>query len=238
MVATYQRIIHHRALWTVVSSRRTASARARTRGSIGMRAEARRSWHPAFARWFGEKSEADAAKASATRRPTRLGFARIAESVVPDARVATPAPLFELALKCVPPVARARPVSEREPTRPRAPSPRALGREPRSARARASPPPRRRRDRTLTLRAFSRALRVIRKTSGRPSPGVEEDEDRVLQGGARARRRAVHVPKRWRSGSRTSPDATCPPRRKRPKPTSCDSPWPSLCAARPRNAKV
>ena len=67
-----------------------------------MSAEARRSWHPAFARWFGEKSEADAAKASATRRPTRLGFARIAESVVPDARVATPAPLFELALKCVP----------------------------------------------------------------------------------------------------------------------------------------
>jgi len=67
-----------------------------------MSAEARRSWHPAFARWGGEKSEADAAKAAATRRPTRVGFARIAESVVPDARVATPAPLFELALKCVP----------------------------------------------------------------------------------------------------------------------------------------
>ena len=77
-------------------------ARALTRGSIGMSAEARRSWHPAFARWGGEKSEADAAKAAATRRPTRVGFARIAESVVPDARVATPAPLFELALKCVP----------------------------------------------------------------------------------------------------------------------------------------
>ena len=29
-----------------------------------MRAEARRSWHPAFARWGGEKSEADAAKAA------------------------------------------------------------------------------------------------------------------------------------------------------------------------------
>jgi hypothetical protein len=67
-----------------------------------MSAEARRSWHPAFARWGGEKSEADAAKAAATRRPTRVGFARIAESVVPDARVATPAPLFELALKYVP----------------------------------------------------------------------------------------------------------------------------------------
>ena len=67
-----------------------------------MSAEARRSWRPAFARWGGS-SETDAAKAAATRRPTRLGFARIAESSVPDAtRVATPAPLFELALKCVP----------------------------------------------------------------------------------------------------------------------------------------
>mmetsp|Transcript_6430 Transcript_6430/g.27385 ORF Transcript_6430/g.27385 Transcript_6430/m.27385 type:complete len:233 (-) Transcript_6430:29-727(-) len=63
-----------------------------------MSAEARRSWRPAFARW-GCSSDADAAKAAATRRPTRLGFARIAESVVPDARVEAPAPLFELALK-------------------------------------------------------------------------------------------------------------------------------------------
>ena len=66
-----------------------------------MSAEARRSWRPAFARW-GCSSDADAAKAAATRRPTRLGFARIAESVVPDARVEAPAPLFELALKYVP----------------------------------------------------------------------------------------------------------------------------------------
>ena len=66
-----------------------------------MSAEARRSWRPAFARWGGS-SDADAAKAAATRRPTRLGFARIAESVVPDARVEAPAPLFELALKYVP----------------------------------------------------------------------------------------------------------------------------------------
>ena len=66
-----------------------------------MSAEARRSWRPAFARWGGS-SETDAAKAAATRRPTRLGFARIAESVVPDARVEAPAPLFELALKYVP----------------------------------------------------------------------------------------------------------------------------------------
>ena len=66
-----------------------------------MSAEARRSWRPAFARW-GCSSDADAAKAAATRRPTRLGVARIAESVVPDARVEAPAPLFELALKYVP----------------------------------------------------------------------------------------------------------------------------------------
>ena len=134
-----------------------SSARARTRGSIGMRAEARRSWHPAFARWFGEKSEADAAKASATRRPTRLGFARIAESVVPDARVATPAPLFELALKCVP-RSRARDPSPNASRHVPARRPRTRSGGNREARARASPPPRRRRDRTLTLRAFSRAF--------------------------------------------------------------------------------
>ena len=134
-----------------------SSARARTRGSIGMRAEARRSWHPAFTRWFGEKSVADAARASATRRPTRLGFARIAESVVPDARVATPAPLFELALKCVP-RSRARDPSPNASRHVPARRPRARSGGNREARARASPPPRRRRDRTLTLRAFSRAF--------------------------------------------------------------------------------
>ena len=146
-----------------------SSARARTRGSIGMRAEARRSWHPAFARWFGEKSEADAAKASATRRPTRLGFARIAESVVPDARVATPAPLFELALKCVP-RSRARDPSPNASRHvPRAPSPRALGREPRSARARVPASTPSSRPNPNPPRVFT-CLRVIRKTSGRPSP--------------------------------------------------------------------
>ena len=121
-----------------------------------MRAEARRSWHPAFARWFGEKSEADAAKASATRRPTRLGFARIAESVVPDARVATPAPLFELALKCVP-RSRARDPSPNASRHVPARRPRARSGGNREARARvpASTPSSRP---TLTLRAFSRAF--------------------------------------------------------------------------------
>ena len=105
-----------------------------------MSAEERRSWHPTSARWGGS-SEAGAAKAAATRRPTRLGLARIAESVVPDALVATPAPLFELALKYVPQSRARESSSNAQRCFLRAPSPRTRV-ENRAPSPRASRPPR------------------------------------------------------------------------------------------------
>ena len=133
MVATYQRI----SIIVLVAAA-DALERARAHAGIGMRAEARSFVAPAFARWFGEKSEADAAKASATRRPTRLGFLASPSPWCPDARVATPAPLFELRRMYPPSRARATRLRTRADTSPLR-RPRARAREGLVKRARARP---------------------------------------------------------------------------------------------------
>jgi hypothetical protein len=69
-----------------------------------MSADARHSWRAASPRWpASSETSATSRQTSTTRRPKRLGFARIAESVVAESQtwLPTPVPLFELALKYV-----------------------------------------------------------------------------------------------------------------------------------------
>ena len=66
-----------------------------------MSAEAKQSWQPALPRWPTAVETNTDARQTTARRPTRMEFARIAESLVPDS-LQSPSSLFELAVKYVP----------------------------------------------------------------------------------------------------------------------------------------